>query len=239
MTVEDFEASLAGHYLHFQRVDAYRDFAGADAVDGEQLLSDRSGNKGSAFAADPSFTAADYYDRSRERTYACCVSIENSEYIWREYGNRAGSAGKVCLVFHFGKLRAALNNIIGGAMAKPALMCGPLQCCQIFSINYGLVDYVDRAAHSLNQQKLPNPIQYSYLKDEALFSEEKELRITLSALGIGQFAFNDGRLLDFPPSMQLQLDLRSAHANGAIERIEVADPALKARMEAILNGRQP
>jgi len=212
MSVENFIKSLSGNYLHFQRVDAYKDFPSADALDGQQLPLDQVGNQNTHFAKDPSYTAATYYDSCRSRTYACCFSLENSDYIWNEYGNAESSIGKVCLVFEFGKLRQLLNQTIQNAIEQSSLMCGDLQCHQIFSINYGIVEYVKREEHQLNQERLPNPIQYTYLKEEEKYGQEKELRISLSAIGIGKFALNSGAPLNFPPTMQVQLDFRSAFA---------------------------
>jgi len=65
---EHFLASLERSYLHFNRVDSYRDFHGADAADGAQLPGDRPGNASSTFVKAPDFTVADYYDGSRART---------------------------------------------------------------------------------------------------------------------------------------------------------------------------
>ena len=70
--------------------------------------------------------------------------MENSKYIWEHYGN--GSAkGKVCLVFEFSKLRVTLNETLmpGNAVLK----CNGTQCHQIFSINYGIIEYVDWRWH--------------------------------------------------------------------------------------------
>lgn len=55
MTIENFLKSVTGNYLHFQRVDAYKDFLGADEADGEQLPLDKEGNQNSKFAKDPSY----------------------------------------------------------------------------------------------------------------------------------------------------------------------------------------
>src|ERR1700722_7102969 len=102
MTVENLLRSVVGKYLYFNRVDGYRDFPNADWRDGEQLREDRAMNAASRFEKAPDFSAAHYYDLSRHRTYACCFSLENSDYIWREYGN--GSArGKVGIAFDFAK----------------------------------------------------------------------------------------------------------------------------------------
>ena len=37
MKTEDFLKSVSGSYFHFNRVDKYKDFPGADSHDGEQL----------------------------------------------------------------------------------------------------------------------------------------------------------------------------------------------------------
>ena len=124
--------------------------------------------------------------------------MENSNYIWEHYGN--GSAkGKVCLVFEFSKLCATLNETLRPGNA--VLECNSTQCHQIFSINYGIIEYVDWDVHEANAKRLPNPTRYIYLKDKAKFSEEKEFRISLSAMGIGEFVLNDGSKLLFPSSL--------------------------------------
>ena len=197
ITVENLLRSISGSYLHFNRVDWYTDFPGSDEHDGEQLLEDFQGNAMARFEKAPAFSAADYYNQSRARTYACCFSLENSDFIWRTYG--CGSdKGKVCVVFHFGKLRSTINKTLE---SQAILFDGSgNQCCQIFSINYWVVEYVDWNNYRANQTRLPNPIIYTYLKDKQ-FSEEREVRISLSAIGIGQFVlFNDGSVLRFPPS---------------------------------------
>jgi hypothetical protein len=221
ITVENLLRSIAGGYLHFNRVDSYVDFSGADPYDGKQLPRDQQGNASSKFEKAPNFSAADYYDKSRSRTYACCFSLENSNFIWRNYAN-GGAKGKVCVVFEFGKLRAALNRIFEPGNAS--LEYNGMRCHQIFSINYGIVEYVDLDRHQANAERLPNPIKYTYLKDEA-FSDEKELRISLSALGIGHFALNDGTIIEFPPSLQVPLNFRTAIADGTVQRILCAPNA--------------
>jgi len=194
----------------------YRDFPGADHHDGEQLPTDRPVNALSTFEKAPSFSAADYYDRCRSRTYACCFSLENSDYIWSNYATSAAS-GKVCVVFRFADLRTMLNQNCDPAMSR--LSYNGLLCWPIFSLNYGIVEYVDLDTHGINGPYLPNPIQYIHLKSAAAYSQEKELRISLSALGMGHFALNDGSLMDFPVSLQVAYDFRQALTNGAINRL--------------------
>ena len=152
MTVENLLRSVTGNYLHFNRVDSYSDFQNADENDGQQLPKDQPANAAARLQKDPDFSAADYYDQSRARTYACCFSIENSDYIWKNYAN--GSAkGKVSVVFEFGKLRVMLNRALNPVGA--ALICEGNVCRQIFSINYGLANYVERDPHQTNEQYTP------------------------------------------------------------------------------------
>ena len=216
VSVENLLRSIVGNYLHFNRVDSYADFPGADPHDGRQLPKDLQGNARARFEKAPEFSAASYYDQSRARTYACCFSLENSDFIWHNYAN--GSAkGTVCVVFGFGRLRAMLNQTL--QPGKAALEYNGIRCYQIFSVNYGIVEYVEWDTHQANIERLPNPIKYTYLKDKKKFSGEKEFRISLSALGIGQFALKDGSTMQFPSSLQLAFDFRAAIADRTIQQI--------------------
>lgn len=211
MTVENLIRSVAGNYLHFNRVDSYVDLLDsnplADPNDGRQLPKDEAANSQISFEKTPDFTVGDYYDKSRSRTYACCFSIENSNYICEHYGN--GSAkGKVCLIFEFSKLRATLNDTF--LPGNAVLECNGKQCHQIFSINYGIIEYVDWDVHEANEKRLPNPIRYTYLKDKTKFSEEQEFRISLSAMGMGEFVLKDGSKLLFPPSLHVPFLFKNA-----------------------------
>ncbi|HYE36469.1 hypothetical protein [Methylocaldum sp.] len=215
-SVENLLRSIVGNYLHFNRVDSYADFPGADPHDGRQLPKDQQGNSLARFEKSPDFSAANYYDQSRARTYACCFSLENSDFIWKNYAN-GSEKGKVGVVFEFGRLRTMLNQTLQPGNA--ALKYNGNQCDQIFSVNYGIVEYVDWDTHQANVDHLQNPIRYTYLKDKERFSEEKELRISLSAMGIGQFALKDGSMMQFPSSLQLAFDFKAAIADGAIQQI--------------------
>ena len=226
MTVENLLRSIVGNYLHFNRVDSYADLQGAcphaDPYDGRQLPKDQLSNACARFEKAPDFSVADYYDKSRARTYACCFSLENSNYIWEHYGN--GSVkGKVCIIFEFGRLRATLNQTLQPGNA--ALEYNGNRCHQIFSVNYGIVEYVEWDTHQANTEHLPNPIKYTYLKDKKKFSEEKELRISLSAVGIGQFSLKDGITMQFPSSLRLAFDFRAAIADRTIQQILCAPDA--------------
>ena len=216
MSAENLLRSLLGRYLHFNRVDSYSDFNGADPHDGRQLPRDQPGNANSRFQSAPHFSAEDYYDQSRARTYACCFSLENSDYIWSNYANN-NERGKVCVVFEFGKLRNTINNILRHGNA--ALEYDGNRCRQIFSVNYGLVEYIERDSYQTNSERLVNPITYTYLKDKQRFVEESEFRISLSAIGIGQFALRDGSTMEFPPCLQLEFDFQAAIADSTIVKI--------------------
>jgi hypothetical protein len=223
LRAEHLIQSLAQNYLHFTRVDAYRDFSGFDNHDGEQLPGDVATNVAIKFEKAETFSAGDYYARSRSRTYACCFSLDNSDHIWREYGND-NVHGKVGLEFDFDKLRARLNASLHPDTCR--LQANGVTCLQIFSVNYGLVDYIERTTHRENEVRLPNPIRYAYLKDEK-FAPERELRISLSALGIGKFVLEDGSEMAFSDSLQVQFDYRAAFADGTIKQI-LAGPGLDA-----------
>jgi hypothetical protein len=219
MSVENCVRSIEGGYLHFNRVDSYQDFPDADRHDGEQLPGDRAGNVASTFAKAPGFSAADYYDRSRSRTYAFCVALEDTDHVWT-YGSGT-PRGNVGLVFDFDSLRATLNRKLESGAA--ALEFNGIRCRQIFDLNYGIVDYVDWASHRANETRLPNPIMYTYLKDRGRFAEERELRISLSALGIGKFVLDDRTEIGFPQHLHLDFDFRAAFADNTIREI-IAGP---------------
>ena len=238
MRAEHLIQAIKGEYLHFNRIDAYDDFPSADAHDGAELPLDKLANQATCFQTAENFTLSDYYSQSRARTYACCFSLENSPYIWQHYG--LGSAiGQIALEFHFGKLRSRLNGLLSG---EAALMHDNIKCHQIFSINYGLVSYVDRTTHCSNIDRFANPIQYAYLKDQT-YSEERELRVSLSALGMGQFVLHGGREIDFDSCLQFGFNFREAFADGTIAQILMAPKTDAARLLKALDclgfGRAP
>jgi hypothetical protein len=109
-------------------------------------------------------------------------------------------------------LQATLDN-------HGLLMQGENAFLQIFSINYGIVEYVDRQDHALHPKRMANPIQFTFLKEKARYANEKELRVTLSALGIGQFVLTSGAAMEFPPALQMGFDYREAFSGGAITEI--------------------
>jgi len=217
MSVENCLGSIERGYLHFNRVDSYKDFPGADRYDGEQLPGDRAGNAAATFVKAPGFSAADYYDRSRSRTYAFCAALQDTDHIWT-YGS-GSPKGNVGLIFDFDRLRATLNRMLQSGCA--GLEFNGIRCRQIFDLNYGMVDYVNWATHRANESRLPNPIAYAYLKDAGRFAQERELRVSLSALGIGKFVLDDLTEIAFPQHLHLDFDFRAAFADKTIREIVV------------------
>jgi len=168
-------------------------FLSADSHDGEQLQADRAANVAMRFQKAPDFSGADYYDLSRHRTYACCFSMENSDYIWSEYAN-GSTRGKVGVAFDFAKLRATINETMKGG---DGLDYRGVRCKQIFSVNYGIVEYMPWTTARENIARMANPIRYTYIKADNC-AKERELRISVSALGMGRYVLADGVEIEFP-----------------------------------------
>ena len=125
----------------------------------------------------------------------------------------AAPRGKICVVLDFVRLRARLNQTL--TQDNSALEYNGIRCHQIFSINYGVVDYVAWDEHRANAERLPNPIKYAYLKSSK-YRDDRELRISLSAIGMGHFVLNDGSEMGFPSSLHFGFDFRAALADGTI-----------------------
>lgn len=233
MKLEHAVSSIEGGYLHFNRVDGYRDFPGADAEDGAQLPRDRSVNAMKTFEKRPDFSIADYYDMARSRTYASCFAARNTPHIWENYGT-GGSPGKIAFLFDAEKLRARINQTVAGEAS--ALMVGGQRCLQLFSVNSAMVEYVDRSSARENLEAFANPVRYTFIKDRA-FASEDEFRIALSAFGMGQFRMTDGTLLTFPPNLQLAFDFKDAMSDGTIEGILLSpDADVSALQDALLKA---
>lgn len=238
MRAEYLIDSIAGSYLHFNRVDSYRDFDGADLQDGTQLPADRPTNARVGFQKAPEFKAADYYDQCRSRTYACCFALENNDHLWKSYG-LGGTRGKVAVVIDFDWLRQHMNAKI--VSDSTMLYWEGVACRQIFSIDYGIVNYVDWDRHQLNTKHLPNPILYTYHK-AARFSVERELRVSLSTIGIGELTLGD-QVRDLPTGLQAPCNFRAGLAEGGVRSIEVGHDCdvrwLEAELAKLGVGRAP
>jgi hypothetical protein len=224
MSFDDFLKSVKGKYLYFRRVDKYKDCAdkNGDEFDGDQMPLDKPVNKKAGFLKNPNYTLHDYYNQSRARTYACCLSLENTPYIWNKYGG-SDINRKVCLVFNFDKLKALLNKTLHQCTKKDLLIYNGIRLKQPFNINYGKVKYIERMMHRQIIEHYPNPIEYAFLKDKKLFKEEKEFRIALSALGMGKFVLIDQKEIMFPDSLEFSFDFNQAISTQIIEKIHVAN----------------
>jgi hypothetical protein len=134
MSVENLLRSIDGSYLHFNRIDSYGDGPVADPHDGRQLPGDEPGNSVTTFDKAPSFSASNYYELSRQRTYACCFGLEIADYLWNNYGG-GSPHGKVAVVFEFARLRGRLNQALESG--KDRVVYRGLLCHQIFGSSIG------------------------------------------------------------------------------------------------------
>ncbi len=194
-----FVQSVNNSYLHFNRINSYKDFDNADVDDGDQLPKDREIHSQAKFIKSPNYNLTNYYDAARSRSYACCFTIKKNKDMFTKYGD-------ICVVFEFGKLRKALNKIIDFSY----LVQNKNIYLPIFDIHYGYVQYCNRQQHSMSAS---NPIKYLYLKDTK-YKNEHELRVSLSAIGIGEFSD-----IIFTESLRLQFDFQDAIDHQIIQKI--------------------
>ncbi|MCW8469416.1 DUF2971 domain-containing protein [Fluoribacter gormanii] len=196
------------NYLYFRRIDKYSD----DINDSALPDKDRSLSQQSKFQYAPNISMADYYDSCRSKSYACCFTTKISEHIWKHYGN---SNNSVCIIFKSGKF----INHMNATLYSSRLIIKDHLYHDFFWINYGLVEYMDYDEQYLLKY-LPNPTEYIYIKDRK-YSKEKEFRISLSCLQHESYVLPNGEHLNFPESIQLEFDFKSALENGAIKRLEI------------------
>lgn len=196
------------NYLYFRRVDKYSD----DINDSALPDKDRNLSQQSKFQYAPNISMADYYDGCRSKSYACCFTTKISEHVWKHYGSDNNS---ICLIFKSGKLIEYINTTLNNSR----LIIKDHLYHDFFWINYGLVEYMDYNEQYLLKY-LPNPTKYIYIKDMK-YSEEKEFRISLSCSQYTSYVLPNGEHLTFPESIQLELDFKSAIANGVIKRLEI------------------
>lgn len=201
---KNYDDMVARGYIYFNRVDSYKD----DTADGEQPSCDRLRNQQSHFVKAPAFTLENYYDKARSRAYASCFSLKPMEHMKEGYGGE----NPVCLQFRFADLRKNLNKTI----SESIIMCNGYPCKQFLNINYGEISYLSKEEYCSDYI---NPIHYLYMKDDR-YKDEKELRVTLSALGIGHYAMNDGNFLSFPKGLELSFDWHKAFEEGWTEELK-------------------
>ena len=84
-----------------------------------------------------------------------------------------------------------------------------------------MIKYIDWQQAQNESEFHRNPIEYAYVKD-LFFQEENEFRITLSALGLGNFMLRNGEILNFSqrPNLHLYFNYLAAAANGTIIGIQ-------------------
>lgn len=214
-------------YLYFRRVDTYHD----DKRDSDQPVPDKKISKKSKFIYSPDYNARKYYIESRKRTYACCFSTVETQYLWNHYGQDDPNA--ICLIFNCHYLKDFINSFYGHSR----ILYNNQYIKNFFHINYGLVNYVDINNQYLNKS-FPNPIKYAYLKDKKMFLEEKEFRVTLSCFGMGKFMLPDGTEFTFPESITLGFDFDEAVKKNVLRNIKLFDKnnkRLKTELKDILD----
>jgi len=144
---------------------------------------------------------------------------------------------------NFGKLKSLLNEtfinfglVTNSGIILPNHALGADKIFQIFHLNYGMVNYGDFTNDIIFLGvKTKNPIEYVYFKDNK-YKKENELRVSLSAIGIGRIKLSDGQLFDFPKSISFKFNLNQALSRGAISHIEIADKAFLPELAAKMNG---
>lgn len=259
VSFENFSKMLEGNYLHFNRVDNYID----DKNDSNQPEQERLRNEKIFFEKDPNFTLRNYYEGYRKRSYACCFSLDIPKADhWKEYGGKEPEKA-VCLVMNFGKLKSLLNKTFeearlvtnGGIVLHNHALGKNLRCfhldeheqvigefvadnmIQIFHLNYGVVKYGSFVNDIISHTIRPNPIEYVYFKDSK-YKKESEMRISLSAIGMGRIQISDDQLFDFPDSIAFGFNLNQAFNFGAISHIEIADKNFLPELSKVMKGKK-
>lgn len=200
-----FDDMVKRNYLFFNRVDSYS----GDLFDGEQLPMARTLRQTSFFMKAPDFSLADYYDNARKRAYACCFSLEYLKRMRDEYGGNS----PIVIEIDFDFLRTTLNATMqnAGVVYEESVLPNMLE------INYGIMQYVDRASYEGEYSHAP--VSNLYFKDKK-YENEKEFRISLSAIGMGGFTFPNGAILDFPNFLELEFNWRQAFEEGWAKEIK-------------------
>ncbi|HGK7612073.1 TPA: hypothetical protein ACJ6J3_15705 [Legionella pneumophila] len=192
-------------YLYFRRVDTYSD----DLNDSALPNRDRNLSEQSKFQYAPNISMADYYDKCRAKSYACCFTTQISKYVWEHYCNNDPNA--ICIIFRSGQLITYLNSTLNNSR----LIINERVHHDFFWVNYGLVDYIDYDDKYL-LELLPNPTEYLYIKDRR-YSKEKEFRISLSCLQYEHYVLPNGEELQFPESIKLEFDF----TKNIVKRLEI------------------
>lgn len=146
------------------------------------------------------------------------IGLFGSEFSDFDVTVRGTEHGQVGLIFDFAKLRS--HMVDAAAVGRSALLVDGRVCIQPFELHLGVVEYIDWKGQQSASSGSVNPISYTYKKCKT-YSQEAELRIALSCLGIGDFSLSDRSLLEFPTSLSLEFDFRKAFMDGTIQEILV------------------
>lgn len=214
---------LEKSYLHFQRVDTYND----DINDSDQTRIDKALSEKSIFLDSDNYSAKDYYDSCRSRTYACCFSTKQTDHLFEHYYNKAEDKA-ICLAFDCQTLIEQLN--INFSIAP--IQYGTQRLENFLDINHGLVEYGNFEERFMGNL-LPNPIEYVYFKDNK-FSEEHEFRTVISTLGMGNIVLPDKNPFQFTESLKLSINLVEAINANILENIILTTKSDKEETEQLL-----
>ncbi len=205
---KNFIHMVENDYLYFRRVDSYSD----DKRDSDQPDKDKESSKKSKFENAIDYTAKNYYDSCRSKTYACCFSTEATSHIWRNYGE--GDPNAICLVFDCHKL----INFLNITFDETRIIYRGQRLINFFYINHSLVTY-GNFDNAFLKQHLPNPIEYVYFKNAEKYMEEKEFRISLSCLGSCKHTLPNGTEFLFPDSLMFAFDFAEAIRRKVLKQI--------------------
>ncbi|NTT85756.1 hypothetical protein [Tabrizicola fusiformis] len=140
--------------------------------------------------------------------------MENSPEMWSAYGGPGGQDTKVGIEVRFSVLRRLVNEAVQAILETET---GPTpHWLQLFSVNYGRVQHGDWRDMKLASDIFPNPVVPVFWKDGQRYGSEKELRIALSAIGIGQPLMGAARTFEFPKGLSYPFDLRAALMGGSM-----------------------
>lgn len=231
ISLKNFTDMVENDYLYFRRVDTCPD----DKRDSDQPTLDKKISEQSKFENTLDYTAKNYYDSCRSKTYACCFSTENTSYLWKNYGESDPNA--ICMILDAHKL----INFLNLNYHESTLIYKNSELPNFLFINYGLVTYGDLNNLFL-KKNLPNPIEYVYFKDASRYAEEKELRISLSCIGICKYKLQDGTEFEFPDSLKLSFNFLQAINMGVIKQIQIHDQQnnkeeIKSNLSKIFNKK--
>ncbi len=222
-SLSNFKDMVEKSYLYFKRVDSYDD----DKNDSQATEIDQELAAKSIFLGSQNYSAKEYYDACRTRTYACCFATKLTGHLFTNY---YADDKPICLCIKSGELIKTLNSNFD----KSSIMHGDFVLKNFFDINHGLVKYGNFKERFMGKH-LPNPIEYVFFKDKDKYSEENEFRTSISTLGIGNIVLPNKERFDFPKSITLPFDFIEAIKSNIISEIIIRDGKYLAEVKNIFN----